>query len=190
MNKFFVLTSIVLLSLASCNRELSQTQKEEYILKGKEIANATASAMLAEVGKNMQQGGVGQTVSFCSEQAEFLTHEMAQKNGVTIKRTSHLIRNEKNKPNAREQEMISHFLKMKAEAKELKPMVEKNNYGTVQFYAPIMVAQKCTLCHGVLGETLSVQSDSIIKTVYPKDQAIGFRENDIRGIWSINFLKK
>jgi len=34
-----------------------------------------------------------------------------------------------------------------------------------------------------------VQTDSIIKKLYPFDIATGYSEGDLRGIWSITFLK-
>lgn len=182
--------SLVLLSFFSCKKELDNQQKTEYAQKGKEIAMATADRMLAEVAKNMKEGGVAQAAPFCNAHADSLTNEMASRYGVSIKRTSHLLRSEKNKPSAREQEILNQYQKQESEKQELKPIVEKNEDGSVQFYAPIKLAQKCTTCHGVLGETLTPKNDSIIKVLYPADKAIGYKEGDLRGIWSINFSKK
>jgi len=84
-----------------------------------------------------------------------------------------LLRNEKYIPTTREQEIITQYQKQKSEKQELKPIVEKNEDGSVQFYAPIKLVQKCTTCHGVFGETLTPKNDSIIKVLYPMDKAIG-----------------
>ncbi len=186
----FLSLSLVLLSFFSCKKELDNQQKTEYAKKGKEIAMATADKMLAEVAKNMKEGGVAQAVPFCNAHADSITNEIASNHGVSIKRTSHLLRNEKFKPSTREQEIITQYQKQKSDKQEIKPIVEKNEDGSIQFYAPIKLVQKCTTCHGVLGETLTPKNDSIIKVLYPMDKAIGFKEGDIRGIWSINFPKK
>lgn len=188
--KYLLTAMSITLLVVSCQNGLSEADKGEYLERGKKIAAATAENMLAEVGKNMKEGGVAQAVPFCNIHADGLTTELAEQNGVSIKRTSHLLRNEKNAPTTREQEIIAQFQKLQAEKQELSPVVEQNEDGTVQFYMPIKVAQKCTVCHGVLGETLTQAHDSIIKSIYPKDQAIGFREGDLRGIWSIQFPKK
>jgi hypothetical protein len=188
--KYLLTAMSITLLVVSCQNGLSEADKGEYLERGKKIADATAENMLAEVGKNMKEGGVAQAVPFCNIHADGLTTELAEQNGVSIKRTSHLLRNEKNAPTTHEQEIIAQFQKLQAEKQELSPVVEQNEDGTVQFYMPIKVAQKCTVCHGVLGETLTQAHDSIIKSIYPKDQAIGFREGDLRGIWSIQFPKK
>lgn len=189
MNKLAIISSVLLLFLVSCKNELSDKQKIEFTNKGKEIAQSTAKRMLSEVGKNMKEGGLMQAAAFCNAHAPGITDEMSTQNGVIIKRTSHKLRNEQNAPSPREQEMIEQYLKLKTDSQELKPLVEKNADGSIQFYAPIMVADKCTVCHGVMNETLTVQNDSIIKTLYPNDKATGFKEGDVRGIWSITFPK-
>lgn len=167
---------------------MSEAQKQEYIAKGKEIAQTTAEGMLQQVGKNMKEGGVAQAAPFCNAHAAEITNDFAIKSGVEIKRTSHKLRNDKNAPNKREQEIIDSYLSQKPE--ELKPIVEKNTDGSIQFYAPIKLMDKCTVCHGILGETMEAKNDSIIKVLYPNDKAIGFKPGEIRGIWSIKFPKK
>lgn len=174
--------------LISCRSELSDAQKLEYAQKGKQIAQATAEKMLAEVVKNMTEGGVAQAIPYCNAHAPEITNEFSKSFDVNIKRTSHLLRNEKNTPNNRENEIIQTYLKQKKE--DYQPIVEKNKDGSVQFYAPIVLQQKCTVCHGELGITMEQATDSIVKKLYPNDKAIGFKEGDLRGIWSIQFTKK
>jgi hypothetical protein len=59
--------------------------------------------------------------------------------------------------------------------------------GSPHFYAPILLQQKCLACHGEIGKNVTVKTDSIIKSFYPHDAATGFKEGDLRGIWSIAF---
>ena len=42
---------------------------------------------------------------------------------------------------------------------------------------------------GKVDEFVSVKTDSIIKSLYSNDKAIGYIEGDLRGIWSIEFKK-
>lgn len=189
MNKLTVFISLFMTGfLLSCQTELSERQKEEYGSKGKEMAQTTAEKMLAEVGKNMKEGGVAQAIPYCHAHASEITKEYSNTYNVDIKRTSHKVRNEKNAPNPREKDIIQMYLAQTP--KDYKPVVEKNTDGSVQFYAPIVLQQKCTVCHGELGSTMVYATDSIVKKLYPNDQAIGFKEGDLRGIWSIQFTKK
>jgi hypothetical protein len=47
----------------------------------------------------------------------------------------------------------------------------------------------CLQCHG---KTENIQSEvrDKIKKLYPKDLAVDYGENEVRGIWSITFNKK
>jgi hypothetical protein len=78
MNFKNLLTAMsITLLVVSCQNGLSEAEKGEYLERGKKIATATAENMLAEVGKNMKEGGVAQAVPFCNIHANGLTTEMA-----------------------------------------------------------------------------------------------------------------
>ncbi len=174
----------------SCQKGLSVKEKETYQTKGKEIAQATFKRMAREVEKNMKEGGVSQAAPFCNAHADNLTTEMEEKFNVAIKRTSLKLRNEDNAPNDTEKTMLEQFESMLADGKELSPIVELDAAGLPHFYAPIKLKDKCVACHGVIGETMKQKTDSIIKVLYPNDRAIGFKEGDLRGMWSIAFKEQ
>ena len=44
----------------------------------------------------------------------------------------------------------------------------------------------CLQCHGTEKE-VSPETYKAIKNLYPKDRALGYAENEVRGIWSIQF---
>lgn len=182
--------SVVLLVLVGCQQQTwKEGEKESYIEKGETVAQSTAKRMLGEVGQNMKEGGVAQAAPYCNAHASELTKEMAMQHGVTIKRTSHKLRNQDNAPDATEQKILEAYLSQIAEQKALKPVVEKDKQGQVHFYAPIMLLDKCEVCHGVVGESLKQENYDVIKTLYPEDKAIGFVDGDFRGIWHVTFDK-
>jgi len=187
MYKIGSLFGLLLLFISSCQQGLSIKEKETYMLKGKEIAEATFKSMAGEVEKNMKEAGVSQAAPFCNAHANDLTAEMEEKYNVEIKRTSMKIRSEANVPNIEEQAKLEQYQSLVTDGKKLSPYVELDKEGFPHFYAPIKLKAKCVACHGVLGETMKHESDSIIKVLYPKDKAIGYREDDLRGIWSITF---
>jgi hypothetical protein len=45
----------------------------------------------------------------------------------------------------------------------------------------------CLKCHGKPTSDIGIKALKRIKKLYPKDLAIGYSENQIRGIWSITF---
>lgn len=178
---------VVLLILNSCSKSLSKKEIENYTIKGKEIAQATAKKLGGTMTEKMKDGGVKDAVPFCNTKAIPLTEEMSSKFDVSIKRTSHLLRNEDNKPNDEEVLVINSYKDLMAKGKGLKPVVELDNDGNPHFYAPIITQKKCLTCHGEIGKDVTKKSDSIIESYYPKDLATGFKEGDLRGIWSITF---
>ncbi len=158
--------------------------------KNAEIGMAHAMAAKTALGKNLvkaisEEGTLG-AIEFCNTKALALTDSISVMNNTVIKRISDKPRNPKNTANEEELGYIKYFKKLVASGKEPKPIVIREN-GEVDFYFPITTNTMCLQCHGkpnaqILSETLST-----IKSLYPKDKAIGYGENEVRGIWSINF---
>ena len=186
MNKIAVIL-VALVVLSSCSKSLSKKEVEQYTIQGKEIAQATAKKLGGTMIEKMKEGGVKEAVPFCNTKAIPFTDEMSEKFNVSIKRTSHLIRNEDNKPNDEEVLVINNYKDLMEKGKNLKPVVELDNNGNPHFYAPIIIEKKCLTCHGEIGGDVTKKSESIIESYYPKDLATGFKEGELRGIWSITF---
>jgi len=178
----------VLLSIVACdNNKLSKVEEEEYINKGKEITKASFKELSTNLMAQMKLGGPKQAVPFCNTQAMPITDKMAKKYNVTIKRASDKVRNAENKATERELQIIAGYKASLENSSELSPIVEINSDKNKQFYAPIIIKEKCLVCHGKPNEQLKVKTDSLIKSFYPHDKAIGYKNGDLRGIWSIEF---
>jgi len=179
---------VVILILSGCSRTLSEEQKVKYKAQGKEIAMSTAKNLGSKLSQKMKEGGVKEAVPFCNTMAYPLTEEMSKKYNVEIKRTSDKWRNDKNKPNEEENKIIDFYKKALAANEQLEPVIEIDNTGNPHFYGPIVLQKKCLACHGSIGKEVSVKTDSLIKSYYSNDKALGFKEGNLRGIWSIKFL--
>ena len=177
----------ILLSVVSCDTALSTKEKQEYSRKGMEITKASFKELSSNLIKQMKLGGPSQAVPFCNVQAMPITDKMAKKFNVTIKRTSDNIRNSKNKASERELEIIKEYKSLIKNNEALTPIVELDENNIKHYYAPIKLNVKCLACHGELGNKLSVKTDSLIKSLYPNDKAIGYKDGNLRGIWSITF---
>jgi hypothetical protein len=185
---------ILLISISlftSCKKEekLTDTQIAQYIAKGKEIGKATVHNLGSNLMKHMKSGGPKEAIPFCNTNVSKLTNEMAKKYDVTIKRTSHKMRNDKNNPNENEQKILDQYLAQIKKGEQLKPKVIKETDGKVHFYAPMKVQAKCLACHGTIGKQVTSKTDSIIKSLYPNDKATDFKDGEFRGIVNITFNK-
>lgn len=178
---------VIFLGIISCSNSLSPKEKKEYVKKGKEVVQGAFKGLSDQLTAHMKEGGPAQAIPFCNAQALPITHQLSEKYNVTIKRTSDKFRNPKNQPTEKELAIINDFKIALAHKKELKPIVEMNNNNNAQFYAPIIMNEKCLVCHGKQKEQLSIKTDSLIKSLYPKDIAVGYEDGDLRGIWSVTF---
>lgn len=184
-----LLIALVFMGMVSCGNALTEKEKQEYAKKGSEISQATFKALSEKLTEQMKLGGPAQAIPFCNVEAIPLTQKLSDEFNVTIKRTSDKLRNQENKPSERELEIINNYNKLIAEKKEITPIVEVDNNNNKHFYAPIILKANCLACHGKVEEFVSLKTDSIIKSLYPNDKAIGYNEGDLRGLWSIEFKK-
>jgi hypothetical protein len=183
---------IVLVLLSSCKDKVPQLSSEEvqtYKKIGDNTVQTAFSTLLGQVKGQLKKGGVDEAIPYCKENASSIMKVISKEYHVKIKRTTNKLRNPDNHPNARESEILNQYLKLSDQMKEPTTIVERGEDGKIHYYAPIKIQKKCLLCHGEQGTSLNQVADSIIKKLYPKDMATGYKEGDLRGIWSITFEK-
>lgn len=185
LQRIFIL--ILTFSFISCGNEFSEKEKAEYTAKGKEIAAASFKKLSEQLMAQMKEGGPAQAIPFCNMEAVPLVDELSKEYNAIIKRTSDQLRSCDNEPTDRELDIINEYQELLKANKPIAPIVELDKKGNKHFYAPIKISAKCLICHGEKGKTLTVKTDSIIKSLYPNDLAIGYKNGDLRGIWSITF---
>ena len=156
--------------------------------RGMQMAQATK----AELGKNLmgqiQKNGVIAALDFCNIQAMALTDSMSVVHNAQIKRVTDKPRNPHNKANAVELQHIQTFKNQVASGQEVKPIITTVGE-KVEFYYPIVTNSMCLKCHGTPKKELETLTLSKILEHYPGDKAVGYGENQVRGIWSIEFSR-
>lgn len=185
--KLFCLTIGLSLFLFSCQSGLSEKEIEKYSQQGDEIVQSAGKRLSSTLMTKIEESGISGAVGFCNLSALPITKEISANYGVEIKRTSLKIRNPKNRPSGEEVSVLNDFEERLNKGDALKPVVNLDREGRPHYYAPILAQKKCLMCHGELGKNLSVPVDSIIKSRYPEDLATGYREGELRGIWSVTF---
>ena len=181
------LVFLVLVVFSSCSNSLTNKEKEDLIVKGKENTESTFKELSSNLMEQMKLGGPKQAIPFCNVQAMPITDKYSENFNVSIKRTTDKLRNTKNEATKRELEIIKKFQSNLQNKIVIKPIVELGNQNKKHFYAPIIVNSKCLSCHGELKKEVSIKTDSLIKTLYKNDLAIGYKVGDLRGIWSVTF---
>lgn len=165
--------------------KLDKKSQENAIVKtGMHIAQATQQ----QLGKNLiaaiGEGGTLYALDFCKVEAIPLTAEMEKEHHAKIKRVSDKNRNPDNAANDEEEYYIRYFKENLQEGIEPAPVVIPKE-GRSKFYYPIVTNKMCLQCHGKPQE-MNPEVLKKIKELYPKDKAVGYSENEVRGIWSID----
>ena len=163
-------------------------KQKTYEEIGLEYALSTKKILGQNLMGTIQKKGTLEALAFCNIQAMPLTDSMSVKYNATIKRVSDKNRNPNNKANAEELVYIAQFKKEMAANKESKPVVVDKG-DKVQFYYPIPTNTMCLQCHGK-PENIKPEVRAKTLKLYPQDLAVGYGENEVRGIWSITFDKK
>lgn len=202
MNNSFLIFGLSLTCLAiSCstksekeaeaigNETTQEIATTDYLAAGKEITGEVFSEMRANLLAALQEEGVKGALKYCNQHASIITSEMEKKFDVHIQRLSHLPRNPENEALAEDLHLAENYMQQLALGVVPESIVKEIN-GKTLFYAPIITQTPCLNCHGEPGKNMKEDDYAYIKSLYPKDKAIGFSENQLRGIWKITFPDK
>jgi len=187
---YILLISMIIFGCNNSKKETLESPQEN--IDYEEIGLNYAFITKKELGKNLmgtiKNKGVNSAVAFCNERAYFITDSISTSFNAKIKRVSDKPRNSDNAANKKELNHIETFKDMLTNEQEMKPILEENGT-TVNFYYPIITNDMCLQCHGTENNEMKSNVYKTIKALYPLDQAIGYGDNQVRGIWSISFEK-
>jgi nitrate reductase cytochrome c-type subunit len=189
MKKNFAIIAIasILIVFIGCSQPSdSKISSEEYspLKLGKEIAMATKG----ELGKNLLNAintkGAAGAVDFCNTQAIPLTDSMAIVKNAKVSRLSDQPRNPNNLAAEPFLTLIKTFKVQLSTNEELHGNTIIHNGKNYQCY-PIITNGMCLQCHGSEGTEIAPETLKVIEEKYSHDQATGYKENQLRGIWVI-----
>lgn len=169
----------------------SQTHAQEspdMSEKGQKIV----SLAQAELGKNLmgaiQSKKVVGAVEFCSERAIPITLSHAKISKAQIKRATDKPRNPQNLAEAEELKYIRQFQQDVAAGKTPQAVLVSNDVEH-RYYSPILTNGMCLQCHGVVPETVVQEVYDKIHRLYPADKAMGYKTDQVRGVFSVRWKK-
>lgn len=170
---------------------MSPEDTAKYLELGEELVSATKQVISAALAGAMEKGGVKHAAQFCNAAAHPILDSLSKARGAKIRRVSDKPRNPKDAMDDEEQKVFALF-KAKAQPPdaEIAPVVLQTNDSTVSFYKPIKISMPtCLKCHGEVGKDVKREDYAILKRLYPNDEAIGYKQGDLRGMFSIRFVK-
>lgn len=152
--------------------------------KGLNMVNGTKSNLGKNLMAAVKELGPAGAVGFCNIQAIPITDSMSQVYNAHIKRVSDKPRNADNQANEEELGYINQLKVDKANGIKTAPKVTESNGKKLGYYA-IETNAMCMKCHGEKESQISSDTYRKITKLYPEDKAIGYKENEIRGIWVV-----
>ncbi len=161
----------------------------DYLKTGKELALQTKASLAKYLVSALGENGSAGAVEFCNTKAIAITDSMSLALGAHIKRVSDQPRNPVNTANEAELAYIKKWKEAKVNGKDKAPIVTEIAGKMVGYY-PIITNQMCMQCHGKPGIDINAATLKKIKQLYPADQAIGYAENEIRGIFVVDMNKQ
>lgn len=163
--------------------------KSAALARGRPIVQEAFTVLSNELGAALQAGGMSNALGLCSVKALPLTRLVGDTHHVTLRRVTHKPRNPANRADADEQHLLDCFQEMlSAGTTDLQPVVLTPSTNRISFCAPIVINNPlCLSCHGVPGESLLPEAATLMKQLYPNDEATGFRMGDLRGMWRVDF---
>lgn len=167
----------------------SDTAMETYRTQGKLIVQKSFETLSGQLMQAINEGGIPYALSYCNLNALALTDSLSVAYHADIKRVSLKPRNTVNRADSFETSLINTFDKLAVGNLTGVNMVVRDNDGAPVFAAPIVMGKLCLQCHGEKGKDIEDSNLKLIERTYPEDQATGYREGELRGIWRIKFLK-
>lgn len=196
----FLLSSITILAtLINCTSPTTKKGEKDKdstavsnrltpIEKGSGIASRTKEVLGMNLLTAISQRGAGGAVDFCSTRALHLTDSMGKVLGAGIRRVSEKNRNPVNQADSTELDYIRQVQKAISKGESFKPALSETATGYRAYY-PILTDKLCLQCHGDLKTEIKPATYTRIRELYPADKAIGFRLNELRGIWVVDMKK-
>lgn len=158
-----------------------------YLAVAKDISKEAQTALSKNLVNAINTGGTVYALEFCNTNAIPITDSMSAILNAGISRVSDKPRNPGNRANANELAYIQ-LLKDKVAKGEVPEAKMTETENKMVGYYPIVTNQLCLQCHGSKG-TINDETFQKIHQLYPDDQATGYNENEIRGLWVIEMEK-
>jgi hypothetical protein len=209
MKKFYGISLLISLFLVACDERHPDSEKAAEEIRNRKIRHISEGEIMsaAEVKgiklvmfcqKNIaaklegavQKEGMQKAMQYCVLRNYPFIDSLEKAEHVLIRRTSDKLRNPMNKADSTEASLFAAYqynYTHNISTNSHPPLMEEKY---LLFTAPIVIETTCMECHGVVGKDISEENYKIIKAAYPQDQAINYKPEQLRGMWSIRIDKK
>lgn len=184
--RFFVMTALAVLLVAGAAQAQDKTVLAE---EGKALIQKFAGALKSELSSAIKSGGPVNAIDVCHERAPEIAASVSETSGGwTISRSSHKLRNPSNAPDAFTEAAIEDFLERQNQGEAAADLVkteitEEGGQQVFRMVKAIPTGAVCLSCHG--GAEVAPEVEEALARLYPEDAARGFKEGEMRGVFTL-----
>lgn len=154
--------------------------------RGDLIVVSIQNAVLSELTRELTEHGAGGAILVCHMSATMITNRIAREEGISAGRTSAHLRTPSNAPRPWAAPIVARYANSPAAGLDGFVVDLGTRVGVMR---PIAHRATCSPCHGTEDQiTPMVRAE--LKDRYPRDQATGFKEGDLRGWLWVEVPKK
>jgi hypothetical protein len=151
------------------------------VVKAEAVFGELQKALLAALSSEIAAGGPVRALSACHIEATPIARRVEAESGILVGRTSHRLRNTDNVAPKWARPFMAQPASGRASDAQPRVIDLGDRVGVLR---PIGTVALCTKCHGPRSE-LADDVRGKLQSLYPNDQAVGFREGDLRGwMWA------
>jgi len=181
MNKLLLVVLAMFSSNIIANEHQQFTQQSQAAIK--EFAGTLKGSLVTA----MKAGGPIEAITVCNQVAPVIATELSKKYGMEIARTSLKVRNQNNKADGWENDVLTQFEQLKENGDPIQSLVfseivKSDGSQEMRMMKAIPTGKVCLTCHG---SNIDQSVQKSIHELYPDDQATGFKLGDIRGAFTV-----
>ena len=183
MKKVLIILA-VLLVVAGTGYYAWQEYQKEKIQQWEEKAQLAEETLkpikmqFKETLMNGMQQGVVEAINYCNLEAPEIAAKVPA--GVEVGRTSHKVRNPDNEPSKLLKGPLGYYLDQESKGNKAGGNITQLPSGEWLYVEPIYTQAVCLACHG---QNIAPEVQAAINEKYPDDQATGFKEGELRGMF-------
>lgn len=159
--------------------------------RGRMITEATQKTLGSTLKAQIGSDGIESALKFCNLNAYPLVDSLSQLFSAEVRRVSSKTRNPDNRPDSIESVLLDAYQYTIEQGDQTTENIQEIDGNYLLYTKPILIGDPvCLQCHGKPNQELAEETSSLLKQLYPDDQATGYSITEMRGMWSIRMDKK
>jgi hypothetical protein len=158
-----------------------------WVDQSRQLAMQLGGQLKAELTKAIAEGGPLAAINVCYLRAPEIAAQLSQASGARVGRTALRVRNPSNAPDDLERTVLEQFAADLGSGPIDRPLeavfeIRRGDAVERRYMRAIPTDALCLTCHG---KTIAPELAAAIARDYPKDQATGFEQGQLRGAFSV-----